>query len=284
MLDKSLNGHFELVKRHKTYKSAGDPRHHFFLKHIRYSDPKSEFAVRIFVNHLAPAYGAELIERYCAFDPRVKPMVEFVLYWAKCRGILGPEGGYLSSYALTLMVIFFLGIQRDPVLYSIQLYCKEKMAVGMQFEIPSFGECLSPSPAYNMDGQIMDPQKMAKFDHSFGKLDVLSMRRDRPPHNEEKVGALLAKFFYYFGVDYPRMVEKSMTRKMSVINMKYVATGCAEEKEMPFCIEDPIDPTYNPGYTVVFGKEYKTILYEFSRAYLSLFERTPELLEVPYEV
>ncbi len=54
------------------------------------------------------------------------------------------------------------------------------------------------------------------------------------------------------------------------------------EEEFPFVIEDPIDPTYNPAYTVLAGKHYHDIIFEFQRAYMAIARKAHELLEVPY--
>ena len=69
---------------------------------------------------------------------------------------------------------------------------------------------------------------------------------------------------------------------MSISKGKYVPVNLMEERDLPFAIEDPIDPTFNPGHTVTIGQEYETILYEFKRAYLAIVYQSTEVLEIPY--
>lgn len=44
----------------------------------------------------------------------------FLKWWAKSVGIIGASFGYLSSYALTLMIIAFLQNTQPPVLPCLQ--------------------------------------------------------------------------------------------------------------------------------------------------------------------
>ena len=44
----------------------------------------------------------------------------FLKWWAKSVGIIGAAYGYLSSYALTLMIIAFLQNRDPPVLPCLQ--------------------------------------------------------------------------------------------------------------------------------------------------------------------
>jgi DNA polymerase sigma len=178
---------------------------------VRYRDPEDRFEAAIYVNHLSPCFGALLIEKYFAFDPRVKLMAKFVLHWARIKGILGPARGFLSSYGLLLLIIFFLQIQQEPVTDSIQLYSFGKAAKMQSIEIPSFHELLK-RPAAGPESQKYRPEHlhMETVNVNFLQVDVGVMKRDlHYPKNTETVGELLTKFFYYFGIDYPvRLQDK----------------------------------------------------------------------------
>mmetsp|Transcript_4369 Transcript_4369/g.9439 ORF Transcript_4369/g.9439 Transcript_4369/m.9439 type:complete len:829 (+) Transcript_4369:3-2489(+) len=52
--------------------------------------------------------NTQLLRTYSLIDPRVRPLMYAVKYWAKKRGICDASLGTLSSYAWTLLVIFFL--------------------------------------------------------------------------------------------------------------------------------------------------------------------------------
>jgi len=63
-----------------------------------------------------------------------------------------------------------------------------------------------------------------------------------------------------------------MLRKINIKEAKYCSI-LENEQQLAFCIEDPIDITYNPGYTVLKNsKEYQMIIYEFQRAYRLISE------------
>ena len=51
-------------------------------------------------------------------DPRVPQLVFIVRAWAKAKALTA--GRYLISYALTLMVLYFLQTQDPPVIPSLQ--------------------------------------------------------------------------------------------------------------------------------------------------------------------
>lgn len=75
---------------------------------IRYEDLHSGIDVDISVNNILAMYNTDLIYVYCQIDHRFHILATFLKHWAKQVKIIGAPNGYLSSYALTLMVIAFL--------------------------------------------------------------------------------------------------------------------------------------------------------------------------------
>lgn len=76
----------------------------------RLNIPKHGAGVQCDINfsaHLA-LQNTLLLRCYSHADPRVRPMVLFVKYWAKLRGINSPYRGTLSSYGYVLMVLHYL--------------------------------------------------------------------------------------------------------------------------------------------------------------------------------
>ena len=53
-------------------------------------------------------YNTALLKCYADFDPRVRPLIMIVKYWAKQRAIKDASNATLSSYCYVLMVIFYL--------------------------------------------------------------------------------------------------------------------------------------------------------------------------------
>jgi DNA polymerase sigma len=186
------------------YFQYSDPRARYRLPYLIYKDTKSNIDSIIYVNHLGPCFSTVLIEKYFAFDKRVKAISKFVLHWARNKSIIGANKGFLSSYAFTLLVIFFLGIQEKPVLESIQLYSESGLdAAGI--EVPSFKSYLKRKPQCS-ESIVYHPDNIHTdtINTSFIQINPSEMRRDLGyPKNEETIGELLTKFFYYFGVEYP---------------------------------------------------------------------------------
>merc|ERR1712008_405831 len=58
-------------------------------------------------NNLLPLFNTALLAAYRTLDSRLAPLVLEVKSWAKARGIHGARNGYLSSYAFTLLTIFY---------------------------------------------------------------------------------------------------------------------------------------------------------------------------------
>lgn len=87
---------------------------------IRYKDLHSGIDVDISVNNILAMYNTDLIYVYCQIDQRFHILATFLKHWAKQVKIIGAPNGYLSSYALTLMVIAFLQNRQPPVLPCLQ--------------------------------------------------------------------------------------------------------------------------------------------------------------------
>ena len=196
-------------KKHVVMKGSqfyhGDPRSYYKVPYLLYKDPTGSFESAIYINHLSPCFSSLLIERYFAFDKRVKPLCKFVLHWARVKNIINPVKGFLSSYALVLMVIFFLQIQLVPILDSIQMYADNEFTTVHTAEIPSFQNLLKRRPQWGENVRYRPENVYTDtVNLNFTKIDVESMRQKLGfPKSAETVGELLTKFFYYFGIDYP---------------------------------------------------------------------------------
>eukprot|EP00826_Nyctotherus_ovalis_P036484 TRINITY_DN3237_c0_g3_i2.p1 TRINITY_DN3237_c0_g3~~TRINITY_DN3237_c0_g3_i2.p1 ORF type:complete len:204 (+),score=39.01 TRINITY_DN3237_c0_g3_i2:65-676(+) len=184
------------------YFQSSDPRSRYRLPYLTYKDSKIDSI--IYINHLGPSFASVLVEKYFAFDKRVKMISKFVLHWARNKSIIGVNRGFLSSYAYTLLVIFFLQIQKKPVVESIQLYAEKRLKAA-EVEIPSFRRFLKQKPQWG-ETKAYHPENVHTdtINSNFIQISASEMKRDLEyPKNEESVGELLMKFFYYFGIEYP---------------------------------------------------------------------------------
>ena len=75
---------------------------------IKYEDLETGIEVDLSVNNLLACYNSDMIFTYCQIDQRFHILATFLKHWAKQVKIIGAPNGYLSSYALTLMIIAFL--------------------------------------------------------------------------------------------------------------------------------------------------------------------------------
>lgn len=195
-------GRKDFIWRGESFFSV-DPRSRYCLPHILYKHPDGAFQANIYVNHLSPSLGALLIKKYFDFDPRVAYLVKFILYWAKIKSLLNPTQGYFSSYALILLIIFFLQIQAYPVLDSIQLFADTAMNEHKTLEIPSFRYNLKKKQ-YRYENWDNEKPNTETVNINFMNVHIPLMKAKLGyPKNTESLGELLVKFFYYYGVDYP---------------------------------------------------------------------------------
>lgn len=62
-------------------------------------------------NNLLPLFNTRLLKAYADIDARVVRIVQEFKAWAKAKQVHGAPNGHLSSYAMTLMVIFYMQVK-----------------------------------------------------------------------------------------------------------------------------------------------------------------------------
>ena len=130
---------------------------------LKFYDSHGRLEVDLSVNNPTAARNTHLLYCYSQLDPRVRPLVLAVKWWAKKNGINEARFQTLSSYTLSLMVIHFLQCEVSPPVLP----------------------CLQKS----------HPQIF----HS--KSDIYNLPYDVPKYfseNRDSVGQLFVKFFQYF--------------------------------------------------------------------------------------
>ena len=76
---------------------------------MRFRDPEAgTIHVDLIVGNGSGVRNTHLLYYYSQLDPRVRPLVLAVKWWAKKNGINEPRYMTLSSYTLTLVVIHYL--------------------------------------------------------------------------------------------------------------------------------------------------------------------------------
>ncbi|ORY93795.1 hypothetical protein BCR43DRAFT_461104 [Syncephalastrum racemosum] len=84
---------------------------------VRLFDPESQLACDINVNNTLALQNTRMIKTYVAIDPRVRPLIMAIKHWTKQRRLNdAANGGTLSTYTWTCMIINFLQMREPPVL------------------------------------------------------------------------------------------------------------------------------------------------------------------------
>lgn len=81
----------------------------------------------ISVNNRLPLENTQLLRSYAKLDVRLRPFVIMIKTWAKNRRVCGADQGNLSSYAWTIMTIYFF--QLAAGLPSLQMLKREESAI-----------------------------------------------------------------------------------------------------------------------------------------------------------
>ena len=140
---------------------------------VMFEDLKYGFEVDISINNNSGIRNTFLLRTYSRLDSRVRPLVVIAKEWAKSNNVCNSKSGLLSSYALNLMVLFFLQHAVTP-----------QVLPSLQYLYPD---------TFNSFLTIDDIQK----------VDVKEICRGWSSDNEQSVGELIIKFFeFYAKIDF----------------------------------------------------------------------------------
>ena len=90
---------------------------------FRYRDISCDISI----NQELSIHNSKLVKTYEAIDPRVQTIWFSLKHLAKKNGILSAKEGFLSSYALSMMLITYLQTRSPPVLPLLQQQVQSKM-------------------------------------------------------------------------------------------------------------------------------------------------------------
>ncbi|KAH7317719.1 caffeine-induced death protein-like protein [Rhexocercosporidium sp. MPI-PUGE-AT-0058] len=175
-----------------TLTSLNKPRDRY-KDHLEF--PKTDIGIQCDINFSAQLaiHNTQLLRCYSQSDPRVKPMILFVKYWAKVRGVNTPYRGTLSSYGYVLMVLHYLvNIAQPFVCQNLQSIHKELPPYLPPAEVEALTTCQG---------------RDVRFWRNEGEIKSLADRK-MLNHNHDSVGLLLRGFFEYYG----------QTGQMSTVN------------------------------------------------------------------
>ncbi|KAI8388718.1 uncharacterized protein BYT42DRAFT_560990 [Radiomyces spectabilis] len=214
---------------------------------VRLFDPESQLACDINVNNTLALQNTDMIKAYVAIDPRVRPLAMIIKQWTKQR-ILNDaaNGGTLSTYTWTCMLINFLQMRQPPIL-----------------------------PVLHQLNIADDPPNEHPFYRHIGKLQGFGKA------NHESLGGLLFAFFRRFAIEFDYDEQVVSVRHGCYLSKQ--EKGWNTGRNLSFCVEEPFNVSRNLGnsadITSVTG-----LRLEFRRAMDMMLASEPlNVLCEPYE-
>ncbi|KAI8912244.1 hypothetical protein DFJ77DRAFT_511760 [Powellomyces hirtus] len=91
----------------------------------KFYDPESKLHCDMNFGNVLGKHNSRLLRTYTQIDPRVRPLIMLVKHWAKNRDVNdSADGGTISSYAYSLMVLNYLQIR--GIIPSLQEICSDR--------------------------------------------------------------------------------------------------------------------------------------------------------------
>ena len=123
----------------------------------------------------------------------------FLKWWAKSVGIIGASNGFLSSYALTLMIIAFLQNTQPPVLPCLQEKLLEQKSKTINYPV----SIELDNKRRKTQNYYKDLNKNIYQMHEtdiFFENDLNTIKDHYMPkeENEKSVGELIYEFLYFY--------------------------------------------------------------------------------------
>ncbi|KAG6590702.1 Poly(A) polymerase [Phytophthora cinnamomi] len=212
-----------------------------FVRHARVPviklwDPKRQVACDVCIGGVNALLNTALLKYYGQVDPRVRPLVFAVKYWAKQRGINDSVNGTLSSYGYTLLLVFYLQSHyADMQLPAVHTVFQNLQS---QTKISVLLERLQSTPAMELPS-------------TFGTSEMNS------------VGALLAGFFDFYAHRF-NMEDEVVSIRMGRALSK--TTKWSHPVSWRLSIEDPFELAHDVGRVIFHRKGQELIRSEFKRA------------------
>ncbi|CAH0477800.1 unnamed protein product [Peronospora belbahrii] len=197
-------------------------------------DSKRQVACDVCVGGVNALLNTALLKYYGQIDPRVRPLVFAVKYWAKQRGINDSVNGTLSSLYIVADLLLAVTLRRNAAtsgaLWFPRLADAEKVSVLLE-RLQSF--------------------PMMEFPSTFGTSAMNS------------VGALLAGFFDFYAHRFSLEDEVVSVRMGSALSK---TTKWSHPVSWRLSIEDPFELAHDVGRVVFHRKGQDLIRSEFKRA------------------
>ncbi|CEG47752.1 nucleotidyltransferase family protein isoform 1 [Plasmopara halstedii] len=203
---------------------------------IKLWDPKQQVAFDVCVGGINALLNTAFLKHFGWMDPRVRPLVFAVKFWAKQRGINDSVNGMLSSYGYTLLLIFYLQSQHA------------------EMQLP-----MALAHFYNLQSQ----KKLSVLLEGLQSFPAMDSPSTYGISEMESVGALLAGFFDFFAYRF-NMEDEVVSIRMGKAVSK--TTKWSHPSSWRLSIEDPFELAHDVGRVIFHRKGQEIIHSEFKRA------------------
>ena len=204
-------------------------------------DIESNINIDITVHNLLPIINSKMIRLYSLFDQRFHIIGSFLKHWVKINNIKGAPNGFLSSYALLILIIHFL---QDVVEPKILPVLQEIRNVNEEYKYYYGEKELSTNIYYEED-----------FDKVKNYMNIINNGKE----NNLCATELLIQFFEFYAYKYNNNNNLGHYLISIKHKEKIFTTDC---KQIAFPIEDPFDVMHNPGKSLKFNsKQYTEFIF-----------------------
>ena len=236
-----LESYFYKIKNKIINKNLGKiKRFHkienFYL--ISICDKETNINIDITIHNLLPILNSKLIKIYSEYDQRFHIMGIYLKHWSKLNKVHGAAFQYLSSYALIIMLIYFLqNVVKPSILPNLQ-------------NIPINDNYNNPEYKYEEYDYYYGKKLMTTnihFEENIEKIDKYMNHINNGEKNKENVSNLLLKFFEYYAYFHDR-------NKIISIN-KNSETCLNTSHNFGFYIEDPFELKHKVGRSMKYNSQ-----------------------------
>ena len=140
---------------------------------VMFEDVKYGLEIDISLNNHSGIRNTFLLRTYSRMDPRVRPLVVVVKEWAKHNNVCNSKSGLLSSYALNLMVLFFLQHAVSPqVLPSLQRMYPDKYNAYHTIDQIKMVDIKEVCHSWKADNNMSVGELLVRFFEFYAKIDL----------------------------------------------------------------------------------------------------------------
>ncbi|ORZ11120.1 hypothetical protein BCR42DRAFT_421621 [Absidia repens] len=213
---------------------------------VRLFDTESQLACDMNVNNTMALHNTNMIRTYVAIDPRVRPLAMIIKHWTKQRLLNdAADGGTLSTYTWTCMIINFLQMRQPPIL-------------------PVLHQMRNDNDSKEMF--CSDVEKLLGFGDA----------------NHESLGGLLFAFFRRYAIEFDYDDQVISVRHGRYLSKREKGWHIGRNKTS-LCVEEPFNVTRNLGNSADI-RSVQGIRMELNRALEMLVSGTPwDSICAPFE-